>query len=332
MSSRFSGARRKLSRLLFGRTLVLAYHRISDYHTDPFSICVTPKNFSAHIGILTELGEIISGDQLLRRKQRPRFMITFDDGYLDNFTVAMPFLQARSLPAIFFVVVSLEETSLYWWDALHKVFLETKTLPACMEVEVPGYENALTYEVEPHIADVSSLPQWNISMPPPSKRHRALQDAAFQAKVIPPKLRREFISQLAASAQISIASLHSPTSSPEHWRAAHSAGYEIGSHTLRHPWLPALDTFSQREEITASKTHLEREINAPVRMFAVTHGGAGDYLPSTSVFIKEAGYQYGFAVRSEAIGWRANPFDLPRLYVRNWDADEFRQIILKKLS
>src|SRR5439155_22062407 len=48
-----------------------------------------------------------------------RGLITFDDGYLDNYTLAYPVLKRHAAPAIFFIPTRLiAEGQVGWWDAI----------------------------------------------------------------------------------------------------------------------------------------------------------------------------------------------------------------------
>ena len=68
--------------------------------------------------ILSE-GELIS---LVRGEISPpkrSVVLTFDDGYIDNYSLAFPVLKAFNVPAIFFIPTrSIEERSLGWWDLI----------------------------------------------------------------------------------------------------------------------------------------------------------------------------------------------------------------------
>lgn len=49
-------------------------------------------------------------------------------------------------------------------------------------------------------------------------------------------------------------------------------GIEFGAHTETHPHLPALPPDSVRQEVTGSKSDLERRLRLPVRSFAYPYG------------------------------------------------------------
>ncbi len=49
---------------------------------------------------------------------RPRLLVTFDDGYANNLTVALPILRQAGVPALFFLATGYLDASWFWWDRL----------------------------------------------------------------------------------------------------------------------------------------------------------------------------------------------------------------------
>src|SRR3954447_9440596 len=81
--------------------IVLTYHRIAEPGADPFYdpvISATPKSFRAeiewlrrHVRVLA-LSEVVSMLESGSRLREPCALVTFDDGYRDNFELAAPIL------------------------------------------------------------------------------------------------------------------------------------------------------------------------------------------------------------------------------------------------
>ncbi|MGD2278764.1 MAG: polysaccharide deacetylase family protein [Candidatus Omnitrophota bacterium] len=92
-------------------TPILVYHSIADDKES--SLSVSPENFSRQMEFLKKNGySVITLDELVKNINAgetylPRtVVITFDDGYEDNFTEAFPVLAKHDMPAIIFLVTS----------------------------------------------------------------------------------------------------------------------------------------------------------------------------------------------------------------------------------
>lgn len=97
---------------------ILAYHRIADERDVS---CVTPAAFEAQMRAVARMdAEPIRLDAALDLLDRPvtsRYIaVTFDDGYHDNLTAALPVLERHGIPATIFVASSIiDGTSTYHW-------------------------------------------------------------------------------------------------------------------------------------------------------------------------------------------------------------------------
>jgi peptidoglycan/xylan/chitin deacetylase (PgdA/CDA1 family) len=103
-----------------------------------------------------------------------------------------------------------------------------------------------------------------------------------------------------------------PYHDPRQIRRIHEAGHEIGSHSLRHEWLPGLDRQALRETLRQSKDAIEQCIGAAVVSFVPPFNQPFDFarrgsfslserrearesrtdLPTLCVELREAGYGF----------------------------------------
>lgn len=96
---------------------ILTYHRVNNRHPHD-RLTVAPRAFAAQMEALRESGRAVLS--LARTLPGPRggeplpagaVALTFDDGYADNATDALPILERYGFPAAFFVVTGLMGTS-----------------------------------------------------------------------------------------------------------------------------------------------------------------------------------------------------------------------------
>jgi hypothetical protein len=107
---------------------ILTYHRFpGENGTEPFDdgvIDATRQGFEAQVACLKRHFNVIGAEELCALAAGERLppnsvAITFDDGYLDCYTQALPILERHRCKAIFFVATSIvSERRVYWWDRI----------------------------------------------------------------------------------------------------------------------------------------------------------------------------------------------------------------------
>ena len=143
-------------RRAYGRRLILLYHRVACPEHDPFALSVGPRHFQDHLDILRSHCQMVTLDELLDTRTANRSVlasVTFDDGYVDNLTTALPILQQAGIPATFFICTGcLGDVRGFWWDRV-------ATAIAAADASVPAFE--LTEETA-LTGDLSSADAWTI--------------------------------------------------------------------------------------------------------------------------------------------------------------------------
>lgn len=101
---------------------ILLYHRITNLSNDPIKLAVSPESFENHLIFLKEHYDIISLTELSHRLVTGTLTgnetaITFDDGYNDNLTNALPILEKHNVPATIFITTGqLGMRAHFEWD------------------------------------------------------------------------------------------------------------------------------------------------------------------------------------------------------------------------
>lgn len=100
--------------------LVLLYHRVAEVDRDPFRLCVRPEFFAQQLAVIREEANPVSLDALMRQAATGvapagSVAVTFDDGYEDNLSAALPLLQSAEVPATVFIVAGYLGRE-FWWD------------------------------------------------------------------------------------------------------------------------------------------------------------------------------------------------------------------------
>lgn len=107
---------------------VMMYHNVG-YTDKPRMNYVTPENFAKHMAYLHKhhyhviaFSEL--ADSIRERKALPRnsVVITFDDGFMDNYTNAFPILKQYNFSAIIFVVTDIiNKPDFLTWDQIKEM-------------------------------------------------------------------------------------------------------------------------------------------------------------------------------------------------------------------
>ena len=119
-----------------GRVVILTYHRVvsdhmvMDEHIQP-GMYVRGQSFEAHVAYLRKRFTIISLDELLDLWQTSRLkrdqsycVITFDDGWQDNYQFAFPVLAKYHVPATIFLATDFIGTARWFWPDQMMFLLE----------------------------------------------------------------------------------------------------------------------------------------------------------------------------------------------------------------
>jgi peptidoglycan/xylan/chitin deacetylase (PgdA/CDA1 family) len=284
---------------------VLAYHRVLPLDD--------PARFDFDLDLVSASVEGLRNQmQLLSRRFRPMrltqavatleagerlpadaVVVTFDDGYDDNFRHAFPILRELGIPATFFVSTGhIDDGQPYAYDWLVHMILCTQ-------------------------ADELSLPRLDLACPMPAdrpSRRRLAQQVLDRVKSLPDAEQATLIAGLEAAWDLPRTAGH-PDCRPMSWtqlREMHAAGFEIGSHGVHHRMLAKLPQHELEAELRQSRAALERELGAPVSLVSYPVGGEGAFDARVMQAAREAGYR---AACSYVCGTNpASAFDRYALY------------------
>jgi peptidoglycan/xylan/chitin deacetylase (PgdA/CDA1 family) len=291
-------------------TVVLMYHRVGPDARDLHGLRVRDDRFVAQLAVMQRYAQVVPLAEVLEPSRRPRVAITFDDGYADNLHVAEPLLAAHDAPATVFVAAGIVETGHgFWQDRLAALVLDGRYDADHVDVVVAG---------NPLRADVRSE----------AARDRAYRAVHGRLRRRPPDEIEHVLADLTeqlgadAAARDTIA----PTLTVDEVRRLDASPVvEIGSHTVRHPWLSALDAAAQRQELTDSKAQLEAWTGRTIRTFAYPFGVADAFTDTTVRAARDAGYGVSVTGVAGGVTRFTDPQRVPRRFVGDWDADVFER-------
>jgi peptidoglycan/xylan/chitin deacetylase (PgdA/CDA1 family) len=248
------------------RLSILIFHRVLPAADPLFPNEMQASHFDDICGWLKTWFNVLPLDQAVNRLKSDTLparaaCITFDDGYADNFHVALPILQRHGLSATFFIATGFLDGGRMWNDTI------VESIRACTQAEL----------------DLSSLGLGAHALDTIAKRQVAIAALIGQIKYRSIQERLEVTEHIARLAGVSPPDNLMMTS--QEVKAMRQAGMQIGAHTVSHPILARLTDDEAREEILASKNALEQILAERVGLFAYPNGKPGEDYSAQSVAV-----------------------------------------------
>lgn len=299
-----------------GALRILAYHRVvaEPWDTFPFDediISASPEAFEQQMRWAKRNFEVVSFRDLVACEQEKRpwperaLIVTFDDGYRDNYLAAFPILRELGVPATIFLATGyIGQSRLFWWDVVAYCLKQTAQSSAAL----PGFSEA------------------PVDMGEAGSRRKVIDAVLNWAKEVPEETRREFIEALPdrLGVPISTDAVSGMHLTWDEVRTMSQNGIEFGSHTVTHPILSRVDAEQLRHEVADSKAQIEQETGQPVHAFAYPAGTRHRRDEAAREMVKSCGYSFAVAY-DQAVEATPDPFTLPRIHVdRDQSLDLFR--------
>lgn len=288
------------------KSVVLLYHRVGDSAGEDLQrLTVSPSNFSAQLCVMRHLADPVRIDDAASPGNRARFAVTFDDGYRDNLTVALPILRELDVPATTFVTSGfVGSTRGFWWDELEHLVAAPQPPASHVELELPSGRLRADVRTSADRRRLYAALDARLHAVPYSKITAVLDSLWEQIGGAPApaddRLTAEQVVELDGSGLV-----------------------EVGAHTRTHSLLSALSPERQRWEIEGSKSDLEDVLQHPVQSFAYPFGNAGSFTRRSESIVRRAGFRYAcWNIPGRSSG-RHRHLRIRRHLVRDWAAEEF---------
>lgn len=276
----------RLGRQLWARSLtVLNYHRIDDLENNPDNfqpnISATPAEFDRQMSYLSRWFNVVSlqdvTNWILKNKPLPRYaaLITFDDGYLDNYTNAFPVLKKYNFPAVIYLTSGhIESNRPFYWDLVAYCFAHTQKDNILFPDGIERSWDSIDGKNQ-----ISK--QWIESM-----------------KILEENQKQNWISRIPEQLNVVIPDNYFKNlmMNWDQVREMSAANIDFGAHTVTHPILTRISPEQVRTEISDSKKRIEQELNKPVISLAYPNGMKADFNDTVINLAKETGFTTAFTL------------------------------------
>jgi peptidoglycan/xylan/chitin deacetylase (PgdA/CDA1 family) len=277
------------------RLLIVNYHRLwpsrssrrSDFDDGVFGPDI--EEFRRQLAwlrsattVLDEAGLLELGSKTICPRGELYSAITFDDAYIDCYSLARPVLDSLGIKGIFFVPVEMiDSRQLGWWDLAAYLLKQS----AKATVTVGRHEFNLQARSEESLRQVLNL-----------------------FKLRPAEETGSLLAELSSACGVPVPETDVQSAQLMDWdqiRELQATGHGIGSHTFSHRVLATLPPKEQEREIKESRRALEARIGASVMSFAYPVGGPQHIDRHSVTSAREAGYEQAFTFNT---GVSALPF------------------------
>jgi peptidoglycan/xylan/chitin deacetylase (PgdA/CDA1 family) len=281
------------------RLTILIYHRVMERSDGPGLRGVSAHDFRWQMELLARCCKPLSlreGVELLREGRLPEraVCVTFDDGYADNETQALPILLHTGVPATFFVASGFLDGGRMFSDAV--------------------IESVRAYPGSRLDLREAGLGEHDLSAP--QARGAAMLALLKQVKYMPVEQRSRSVESI-----VSLSGVHLPDNlmmSSEQVVALARAGMCIGGHTVNHPILASIDDDEAEREIRDGRDRLAALTGEPVDLFAYPNGLPGqDYEQRHIAMVRALGFRAAVSTAWGSAGRESKLFELPRF--TPWD-------------
>jgi peptidoglycan/xylan/chitin deacetylase (PgdA/CDA1 family) len=297
-----------------GRLSILIYHRILAEQDPLFPHEATMDSFDRQMSSLKAVFNVLPLSEAITRLKEGTLparaaCITFDDGYADNATIALPILQRHGLTATFFIATAYLNGGRMFNDTVIEAIRRTRhdTLNLT-ELGLGQYVTA-SHETKAHA----------INQILPIVKHLPLEER--EAKVAK-------LCELAACGPLP----DNLMMTTNQLRNLYTAGLEIGCHTAHHPILAKLKEVEVRKEIAEGKEFLEATTGERIRLFAYPNGKPGiDYLPEQASIVRDMGFDAAVSTHWGAASRNSDIYQLPRFTPWSPKPSRFIPMLLQNL-
>ncbi len=296
--------------------LVLNYHRVGNSESDPWDpglFSATADELNDQISYLKRNHSFVTLEEALAfvdgndkgRGRRCRVLITFDDGYLDNYEIAFPILRSQGVQGLFFLCTGLVGSSnIPWWDEIAYLVKNAQRrqfslrYPASLDVDI--HKNGLNESLR-RILNLYKMP----ANTDPEHFMRDLKEGTGSINLPAPS--RRFLNWDEARDMV-------------------NGKMAIGAHTHTHAMLSKLDENEQREELVQSRALLGEKLGIKADTMAYPFGALTAFTERTQQIAQEAGYRAAFSYYGAMANQQGtiNRYDVKRVAIGSQSFDRFK--------
>ncbi len=297
------------------KAVILMYHRVLTREERQQSgshpaIVVDRETFTQQMAVLKRRFVVLSleefADRMERRSPFPNSscLITFDDGWRDNFTNALPILRRHELPAVVFLPMNyIGRQRLFWQEALANLLVRVVNNVREEPTRRSRFRGVLASVGLEGVLDITETD------PRP-----LIIVAISSAKQVPAPVLQETIAALADALGVGIDDLSTTDGFMDWEQIGQMArqGIAFGGHGVEHRLLTQVPSDEARGEIHGAKEVLDGRLKDVVPTFSYPNGY---WTPEIVDMVKASGYRLAFITHRGLVSCGDDRFTLRRLNI-----------------
>lgn len=317
---------------LKNKAVVLMYHRVlpSEMRSKSFShdgIIVEETTFEMHMQFLKDNYNVISLNEFMHciEKKTPfqdySCLITFDDGWQDNYQYAYPILNSYGLPALIFLTVNyIATTGQFWQERLSELLFNIHRLSAEQPAMNANYHELLKKHNFEQILTVSE-----------ENLRSSIQEMVTQCK----QHSYADIGNIIADLSEVLTNMTGSSNNPDrfmNWveiKEMIDGGISFGSHTMNHKILTKIPADETEREIAESKHHIKLHLKREVDAFSYPNG---NYNREIAERVKSHGYAVAFGTENGFVACSDDPFTFKRINIHEGAASNIPMFMTRILG
>lgn len=282
--------------------LTLNYHRVGDAAAHPWDRTLwsaSERQFEDQLSVLAREFDVIGPEDVATAaaSRGRHVLLTFDDGYRDNYELAFPLLRSHGLSATFFLATGfIDEPHVAWWDEIAWMARRSSrtAIPAGEWLSAP-------VSLGGHDHDAGAAELVRVYKGLPQERTGAYLD---------------FLAEITGAGRCGTSEAAGMWMTWDMAREMRDAGMTIGGHTVSHPILARIPIGRQEEEIAGCAARLRQELGQPMRWFGYPVGSPDSFSADTKNLLRDAGVEMAFSFYGGYLNATpADRFDIPRIHV-----------------
>lgn len=292
------------------KLIVLTYHGITTVsetksHDFEYRNCVHVHQFEKQVDFLLKYYEPLKGfdwiaDNPNRLFQSNTFLITFDDGFFNNYSLAFPLLKKKSVPGVFFITTGMiSKKELLWTEKIIYLLMHTN----CSSITL--------------ILDKSI----NLPLSTMEEKENACQIIRSYLKQSTKFVINQVINQLESVIDdVNLSFVPNERYYPMTWeqiKEMSQNGMLIGSHTHNHMLLSSLSLAEVEQELSLSKKKIEQETGTRTSLFSYPNGRRDDFNNEHKKILKKLDYKYAFSQISGFNNIHSDLLEIRRINITN---------------